>query len=98
MKTIGELLKAKGRTIWSITPEASVYEAIELMADKGIGALIVLNAGQPAGMVSERDYARKVILKGRHSKETTVSEIMTSPVIFSDTASSVEECMELMTV
>jgi len=98
MKTIGELLQAKGGTIWSVTPEASVYEAIDLMADKGIGALIVLDSGRPVGMVSERDYARKVILRGRHSKETTVSEIMTAPVIFTDTASSVEECMEMMTV
>lgn len=96
MKTIAEILQAKGRDIWSINPDASVYEAIELMAVKGIGALIVLDAGKPVGMLSERDYARKVILKGRSSKETSVRDIMSSPVIFTDTDKSVEECMEMM--
>jgi len=97
MKTIAEILQDKGRDIWSISPDATVYEAIELMAVKGIGALIVLEAGNTVGMLSERDYARKVILKGRSSKDTSVREIMSSPVIFSDTDKSVEECMELMT-
>ena len=97
MKTIAEILHDKGRDIWSISPDASVYEAIELMAVKGIGALIVLEGGDPVGMISERDYARKVILKGRSSKDTTIREIMSSPVIFTDTGKSVEECMELMT-
>lgn len=97
MKTIAEILQDKGRDIWSISPDATVYEAIELMAVKGIGALIVLEAGSTVGMLSERDYARKVILKGRSSKDTSVREIMSSPVIFSDTDKSVEECMELMT-
>jgi CBS domain-containing protein len=97
MKTIAEILQDKGRDIWSISPEASVYEAIELMAVKGIGALIVLEAGEPVGMISERDYARKVILKNRSSKDTPVREIMTSPVIFTDTGKSVEECMGMMT-
>jgi CBS domain-containing protein len=97
MKTIAEILHDKGRDIWSISPDASVYEAIELMALKGIGALIVLEGGDPVGMISERDYARKVILKGRSSKDTTIREIMSSPVIFTDTGKSVEACMELMT-
>lgn len=97
MKTIAEILQDKGRDIWSISPDSSVYEAIELMAVKGIGALIVLEGGEPVGMLSERDYARKVILKGRSSSDTSVGEIMSSPVIFTDTAKSVEECMELMT-
>jgi CBS domain-containing protein len=97
MKTIAEILQYKGRDIWSISPDASVYEAIELMSVKGIGALVVLEAGEPVGMLSERDYARKVILKGRSSKDTSVREIMSSPVIFTDTGKSVEECMEMMT-
>lgn len=97
MNTIAEILQDKGRDIWSVSPEASVYEAIELMSMKGIGALIVLEADNPVGMISERDYARKVILKGRSSKDTSVREIMTSPVIFTDTGTSVEECMGMMT-
>lgn len=96
MKTIAEILQAKGRDIWSIAPEASVYEAVEMMAVKGIGALVVMQAGKAVGMLSERDYARKIILKGRSSRETTVREIMSAPVIFTDTDSNVEECMELM--
>jgi len=97
MQKIGKLLETKGRQLWSVGPDTSVYDAIELMAVKGIGALVVLNGGDVVGMLSERDYARKVILKGRSSRETRVSEIMTAPVIFTDTGRSVEECMELMT-
>jgi signal-transduction protein with cAMP-binding, CBS, and nucleotidyltransferase domain len=91
------LLNKKNRAIWSISPEASVYEAIELMSEKHIGALVVLTAGQLAGIVSERDYARKVILKGRQSRETRVREIMTSPVLFVTPEQSIDDCMRLMT-
>ena len=76
------LLRLKGHAVWSISPEATVYEAIEHMSEKQIGALVVLIGGKLAGIVSERDYARKVILKGRHSRETRVREIMSSPVLY----------------
>ena len=94
---IGFLLNRKGGEVWSVGPEATVYEAIELMADKGIGALLILDGGRLAGVLSERDYARKVVLKGRTSKETLVKEIMTSRVITVTPEQSVDECMALMT-
>lgn len=97
MKTIGHLLDAKGRDIWSVSPDASVLEAIELMAEKEVGALVVMEDARPVGIVSERDYARKVILKGRSSKACRVAEIMTARVIYAEPGQSVEECMALMT-
>ena len=95
--TAREVLKRKSPEIWSITPESSVYRAIEVMADKHIGALLVIADDRLAGIISERDYARKVILKGRSSKETPVREIMTTPVIFVEPLQSVDECMRIMT-
>jgi CBS domain-containing protein len=95
--TVGSVLGAKGRAIWSVAPEAWVYDAIELMADKQVGALLVMSEGKLVGIVSERDYARKVILKGKASKTTPVREIMTSPVFTVTPKQSIEECMAIMT-
>jgi CBS domain-containing protein len=91
------LLDQKGHAVWSISPDATVYQAIEMMADKHVGALVVLRGGQLAGVVSERDYARKVILRGRSSQDTRVKEIMSSPVLFVTPGQTVDECMQLMT-
>jgi CBS domain-containing protein len=91
------LLRLKGPGVWSISPDSTVYEAIEQMAEKRIGALVVLHEGTLEGIISERDYARKVILKGKHSQETRVREIMTAPVLSVRPEDSVSECMRLMT-
>ena len=95
--TVRAVLKRKGSEIWSITPNQTVYEAIEKMAEKGVGALLVTHAGRPVGIISERDYARKVILRGQSSRTTLVNEIMTSPVIFATPDEGVEECLGIMT-
>jgi CBS domain-containing protein len=97
MKTVTDLLQTKGHGVWSVVPDASVYEALELMAAKDIGAVLVLEDGQVAGIFSERDYARKIILKGKASRETPVREIMTSKVLYVRPEQSVAECMALMT-
>lgn len=97
MKTVRDLLKAKGRDIWSVTPETTVYDTLRLMADKNIGAVLVLDGGQPVGIFTERDYARQVILKGKASKDTPVHEVMTTRVVFVRPEQNIEECMALMT-
>jgi len=97
MKTVKQLLEAKGREIYSIAPEARLFDALKLMAEKGVGALVVLDNGKLAGILSERDYARKVILHGKSSHDVPVSEIMTGKVITVHPRQTVEECMALMT-
>ncbi len=98
MDTVGQLLKTKGNEIWSIAPQATVYEALQIMSEKDVGALLVLDKGNLVGIFSERDYARKLILKGRFSKDTTVGELMTREVLYIESQSTIEHCMALMTV
>lgn len=97
MKAVQELLEDKGRQVWTIAPGASVFQALELMAEKEIGALVVVKEDAVAGLISERDYARKVILKGKSSKELEVRDIMTSPVICTRPERTLKECMAVMT-
>jgi CBS domain-containing protein len=95
--TISSILDCKGRSIWSVTPDSTVYEAIATMADKGVGALIVAAGARIAGIITERDYARKVILEGKSSKDTLVRDIMTRSVITVTPEHSIGECMRIMT-
>jgi CBS domain-containing protein len=97
MTTVSHLLDRKDRALFSIEPEDPVLEAIRMMADHHVGALLVMRGSELAGIVSERDYARKVVLHGRSSAETPVWQIMTSPVVTVSLDSSIQECMRLMT-
>ena len=97
MKTVRDLLKTKSSDVWSVSAEATVYETLGLMAEKRVGALLVLQAGRLIGIISERDYARNVELKGKSSRDTTVSEIMTVKVAYVKPQNTVAECMALMT-
>jgi len=97
MAIVSQLLKHKGRVIHAVAPDAPVLEAIRLMAEHGCGALLVMQGEQLVGVVSERDYARKVILKGRSSSETAVRQIMSSPVLTVRPDQSVHDCMRIMT-
>jgi CBS domain-containing protein len=95
--TIGVVLRQKTRQVWATRPDATVYESLEMMAEKQVGALLVMEQGALAGVISERDYARKVILQGRSSKDTPVAAIMTSPVTFVSLKHTVGDCMRIMT-
>ncbi len=97
MMTVKLYLQRKGNQVWSTRPDATVYEALHLMAEKDIGALLVLESGRVVGMFSERDYARKLILHGKASKETLVRDIMTSKVVCVSLQHTIEECMAVMT-
>ena len=97
MNKIKDLLRYKSGDVWTVHPRATVYEALELMAEKNIGALPVLDDGRLVGIFSERDYARKCILMGRHSRETLVSELMSSPVVTIDLSYTIQQCLVVMT-
>ena len=97
MKTVKDILRSKGHDVWSIVPDATVYEALKFMGDKNVGALVVLEGETVVGIISERDYARKVILHGRSSKELPVREIMSTRVYYVRPEQNIQECMALMT-
>jgi len=97
MMYIRQALEKKGHDVWSVTPHTTVFDALKILAEKNIGALLVLDQGTLAGIFSERDYARKVVLKGKTSKETPVSDIMTADVHSVDPSQSIVDCMALMT-
>jgi len=97
MKLVKHILKTKGYDVYATSMDASVFDAIKQMSDRGIGALLVIESNKLVGILSERDYTRKIILKGRASKETLVKEIMSAPVIYTTPDESVEQCMALMT-
>lgn len=97
MKTVEKVLRIKGNHSWHIAPEATVYEALQLMSDKEVGAILVLEQGEVVGIFTERDYARKLILKGKFSKDTAVRELMTQEMLYVEPKNTVEDCMVLMT-
>lgn len=97
MKTVRDILNIKGNEVWSVGPENTVFEALRHMAEKEIGALIVMDGKRLAGIISERDYARKIVLLGRTSPNTLVKEIMTTHVAYTHPEQSIEECMAIMT-
>jgi len=97
VKTVRDILQVKGSDVWRVPFEASVLDALRLMAEKQVGALVVVDGTKPVGVISERDYARKVILHGRASPTTLVKEIMTSPVVYTHPNQPIEECMAIMT-
>ena len=97
MKTVRDVLNVKGRTVWSIDATASVFDALKLMAEKEIGALLVTEGTRIVGILSERDYARKVILHGRSSPTTSVNEIMTAHLVYTQPEQNIDECMAIMT-
>ncbi len=97
MGTVKQILETKGKEMFTITPDTSVYHALELMVEKNVSALLVMENDKLAGIFTERDYARKVVLKGKKSKETEISEIMTRDLITVSPESTIDECMALMT-
>jgi len=97
MSTVKQVLSGKENNIWHVSPQETVFEAIQLMADRRVGALLVLNVGRLTGIISERDYAREVILKGRASKETRVEQIMSTQVVTASPLHRIQDALELMT-
>jgi CBS domain-containing protein len=97
MNTINQLLRGKGNDVWRIAPDASVLDAMKTMAEREVGALMVMEGVEIVGVISERDYARQVILKGRASADTPVRQIMTSRVVYVSPGQTIEECLALMT-
>jgi CBS domain-containing protein len=97
MLTVRELLAKKGGEVWSVSPDATVYEALQVMAARNVGAVLVLDGAELAGILSERDYARQVILKGKASRDTPVREIMTTRLVCVTPERTIEDCMALMT-
>lgn len=97
MATVSSLLRSKGQEVWSVSPDTTVFDALKLMAEKNIGAVLVMDGEELVGIISERDYARKVILMGKSSKDTLASEIMTPRVLCVPADKGIRECMALMT-
>jgi CBS domain-containing protein len=97
MKRVKDILAVKGYAIWSVAPDASVYDALQIMSEKEVGALLVMEGAKLIGIISERDYARKIILHGRASPTTLVKEIMTARVMYTHPEQPIEECMALVT-
>jgi len=97
MKSVRDILKLKGNEVWCVEPDATVFQALQRMAEKEVGALVVTEGTQVVGLISEREYARKIVLLGRTSPTTLVREIMTSPVVYIHLDQPIEECMALMT-
>ena len=97
MLTVRELLAKKGSEVWSVSPDATVYDALQVMAARNVGAVLVLDDGELAGILSERDYARQVILKGKASRDTPVRDIMTTSVVSVSPDRTIDDCMALMT-
>ena len=96
MNNVKEIIKVKGDEVFTISPNITVFEALKILADKNIGALVVTEQDKVVGIFSERDYARKIILKGKSSIDTTVSELMTTDVLYVTSSDSIDECMNLM--
>jgi CBS domain-containing protein len=97
MQSIAQLLSVKGSHVWSISPDATVFDGLRLMAEQNIGALLIVEHGRPVGIMSERDYARKIILEGRSSRETLIRSIMTTSLVAVDPACSIEQGLAIMT-
>jgi len=97
MKTVDQILKLKGHDVWAVDPRHTVFDSLQKMSDKGVGSMLVMDGDKLVGIVTERDYARKVILEGKSSKDTTVSEIMSAKVLCVSPDRTLDECMALMT-
>jgi len=97
MRFVEDILNAKGRDIWFVPPDATVFDAVKMMSDKGVGALLVMQGETVVGIVTERDYARKVILEGKSSRQTPVTDVMTKRVLYVGPDRTIEACMALMT-